>query len=136
MADATVAITAGRVASFINLAAVPVTVAYSATTYTTASGGLPFDLFSTLAAVSPQALGTSDINTSDIVALVPFGTTAEKFVVDGNSFAVGTVTSTTVPCTVRIYGTGSGNKAALTEVDNAALTGSFKALLIIARNGA
>lgn len=132
MADSTITVNAGRVSPYVTLAAVPITVTYSSTAYATATGGLPFDLFSTLATAGPFS---APLSYKDIVACVPLGCTAEKFVVDGNSFAVGTVTSTTVPCTVRIYGTGSGNKAALTEIDDASISGSFKALLIIARNG-
>jgi hypothetical protein len=133
MAAATVAVTPGRVSPFLNRSEVLITVTYSATNYATATGGLPFDLFSVL-----QQLGTpeSPVNYKDIMALIPLGLTTEKFVVGGQSFAVGTATLTTLPCTVRIYGTGSANKAALTEVDDAALTGSFSAMLVIARGGA
>jgi endonuclease YncB( thermonuclease family) len=130
MADATVSVTSGRVASFLDLSAVLITVTYDATAYATATGGLPFDLYSTLQAVSPFS---ADIDYRDIIGFLPLGTTTEKFVVAGNTFAVGTVTDTTIPCTIRLYGTGSGEKAAFTEVDNAALTGSFKGLLLIAR---
>jgi hypothetical protein len=90
---------------------VPVKVTYSATAYATGSGGLPFDLFAILASSSQFSAG---INYKDIVGFVANGTTAEKFVLD--SFAIGTATATTLPCTIRIYGTGSANKAALTEV--------------------
>ena len=132
MAAATIAVTPGRAAVLLNRSEVVITVTYSATAYATATGGLPFDLFSTLQAISNP---NSPINYKDIRALIPLGLSAEHFVVDGNSFTVGTVTSTAIPCTIRIFGTGSANKAALTEVDDAALTGSFKAMLVIDRGG-
>lgn len=130
MAAATVATNQGRVASLMTLAAIPITVSYSATAYATASGGLPFDLYATLTQASPFS---ARINYQDIIGLVPLGPTVEKFIT--GAFTVGTATASTLPCTVRIYGTGSANKAALTEVDDANLTGSFKALLILARGG-
>jgi hypothetical protein len=114
----------------LTLAAIPITVTYSSTAYATSTGGLPFDLFTILAASSPFA---GSINYKDIVGLIPLGPTVEKFIV--GAFAIGTATSSTLPCTVRIYGTGSAEKAALTEVDDANLSGSFKALLLVARGG-
>lgn len=114
----------------LTVSAIPITVTYSATAYATATGGLPFDLFSILAASSPFSAG---INYKDIIGFVPDGLTTEKFVVD--DFAIGTATSTTLPCTVRLYGTGSAEKAALTQVDDANLTGSFSGLLLVARGG-
>lgn len=131
MAAATITINGGRVVPYMDLAAALITVTYDTTAYATATGGLPFDLYGTLTQISPPS---ARINYSDIIGLVPLGKTVEKFVVDGNSFAVGTATSTTLPCTVRFYGTGSAEKGALTEVDDANLSGSFKALLLIARN--
>lgn len=130
MAAATVAINQGRVAPLMTVSVIPITVSYSATAYATASGGLPFDLYATLTQASPF---TARINYQDIISLVPLGPTVEKFTV--GAFAVGTATASTLPCTVRLYGTGSANKAALTEVDDANLTGSFKAELHIARGG-
>lgn len=133
MAAATVTLTqTNRFVPLINLSAIPITVTYSATAYATLTGGLPFDLFSTLESCGYRS---GSLNYRDIVGLVPLGKTSGKFFVDGDSFAVGTATSTTLPCTIRFYGTGASEKGALTEVDNANLTGSFKALLLVARNG-
>lgn len=118
------------IAPQLNLTAIPITVTYSATAYATASGGLPFDLFAFLAASSQFSSG---INYKDIVGFLPTGPTTEKFVL--GAFAIGTATSTTLPCTIRIYGTGSANLAALSEVADANLTGSFSGLLLVARGG-
>jgi hypothetical protein len=138
MADAVITSNMGTMplraaAPVLTASVIPLTVTYSATAYATASGGLPFDLFAMLQQSSPTY---ANINYRDIIGLLPLGTTTEKFVVDGSSFAIGTATDTTLPCTIRIYGTGGAEKAAFTEVDNANLTGSFKALLLVARNGA
>jgi hypothetical protein len=131
MADATVAVTAGRVASHLDLSAILITVTYSSTAYATATNGLPFDLFTVLATAGP-----SPISYKDIIGLLPLGPTAEGFIVEASTFTVGTVTSSTVPVTVQLRGTGSANKAGLTEIDDASISGSFKALLLIARGGA
>lgn len=114
----------------LSVAAIPITVTYSATAYATATGGLPFDLFTILATSSPFSAG---INYKDIQGFVANGPTVEKFIL--GAFAIGTATSSTLPCTIRIYGTGSANKAALTEVDDANLTGSFSGFLLVARSG-
>jgi hypothetical protein len=119
------------VSPLLTAALIPITVTYSATAYATATGGLPFDLFTILSASSPFS---ASINYKDIVGIIPAsGLTEESFVL--KNFAIGTATSTTLPCTVRIFGTGSGNKAALTEVDDANLTGSFNAWVVVARSG-
>lgn len=115
----------------LTLTAIPITVTYSATAYATATGGLPFDLFAFLAQSSNFDSG---INYKDIIGFLPTGPTTEKFVL--GAFAIGTATSTTLPCTIRLYGTGSANLAALGEVADANLTGSFSGLLLIARGGA
>lgn len=115
----------------LSVAAIPITVTYSATAYATATGGLPFDLFGILASSSSFESG---INYKDILGIIPMGPTVEKFI--PGAFAIGTATTTTLPVTVRLYGTGSANLAALGEVADANLTGSFNALLLVARNGA
>lgn len=115
----------------LTLTAIPITVTYSATAYATATGGLPFDLFAFLAAASNFDSG---INYKDIIGFLPTGPTTEKFVL--GAFAIGTATASTLPVTIRIYGTGSANLAALSEVADANLTGSFSGLLLIARGGA
>jgi hypothetical protein len=134
MADAVVAynttIPQRTVSPLLTAALIPITVTYTSTTYATATGGLPFDLFTILSTSSPFA---ASINYKDIVGFIPDGTTTGKFILD--AFAIGTATSTTLPCTIRIYGTGSGNKAALTEVDDAALTDAFSGWLVVARSG-
>lgn len=131
MADATVAITSGRVSPFTNLAAIYITVTASSTTYTSGSGGLPFDLFAVLAAAGPIH---SPLSYKDIRGFKPDGLTAGKFVV--SNFAVGTATSTTLPCTARIYGSGATAKSALVEISNGSNSDSFSGWLIFDRNGA
>jgi hypothetical protein len=135
MADATIAVTAGRVSNLLDLTAFLITVTYSSTSYATASNGLPFDIAAVLNAAGPQP-----VNYKDVIGLLPIGPTAEAFIIEAGTFTIGTVTGTpgaytAVPCTVQIRGTGSANKAALTEVDDAALSGSFKALLLVAKGG-
>lgn len=118
------------ISSLLTPALIPIKVAYSSTAYATASGGLPFDLFALLAASGPFS---GNLNYKDILGFMPNGPTAEFFIPGG--FAIGTATSTTLPCTIHLYGTGSANKAALTEVDDANLTGSFTGWIVLARNG-
>jgi hypothetical protein len=135
MADATVAynttLPQRGVSPLLTASLIPITVTYSSTAYATATGGLPFDLFTILASSSPFA---ASINYKDIVGFIPDGLTAEKFVVD--DFAIGTATSSTLPCTARLYGTGSANKAAFTQIDDASISGSFSGWLVVARSGA
>lgn len=114
----------------LTAALIPITVTYSSTAYATATGGLPFDLFTTLSVSSPFS---ASINYKDIIGFIPDGLTAEKFVLD--DFAIGTATSSTLPCTIRLYGTGSANKAALTQIDDASITGSFAGWIVVARSG-
>jgi hypothetical protein len=128
MSAATVAITAGRESAFNNLSAIYVTVTATATDYATLTGGLPFDLFDTLAIVSPLY---ASISTADIRGFIPDGLSSGVFILSG--FEVGTVTATEVPCTIRMYGAGENAQDPFVEIDDAAITGTFSGWLIVDR---
>ena len=67
------------------------------------------------------------------VGFVPLGLTTGKFILSG--FAVGTATSTTLPCTIRIFTSGATAQAALVEISDANLTDAFTGLLLVSRGG-
>lgn len=126
MAAATVSITAPTatqraVSPMMSLAFIPITVTGVATTYATASGGLPFDLFAFLAQASQQ---WGNINYKDIQGFI--GTSTLGYV--AAQFALGTPTSTTLPATVRLW-----NGA--TESADAANSQVINGWLLVARNG-
>lgn len=111
-----------RLASpMLNLSFAPITIAASATTYATASGGLPFDLFAFLATIGPLE---APISYKDIVGFI--GTSTIGYT--AAQFAIGTPTSTTLPCTIRLW-----NGA--TESADAANSQTINGFLLIARNG-
>lgn len=136
-----------------------VTITATATVYATASGGLPFDLTTTLQALSPSAMQggtapnyTQTVNPADIVAVIPVNMSTNGFI--PSSFALGTPTYTaipwqsdngpaatpgallTCPCTIRLWGTGAGNALHLAEIADGAVTDAVTVLLYINRNGA
>lgn len=142
-----------------NVSVVSITVLASATTYTAASGGLPFDLTTALQTISPSALPggtapnyTQTINPNDIVGVVLSQVSTNGFL--PLNFVLGAPTYTNVPwqsdngqtdtpgilatcpCTIALYGTGSANHAALAQVADGANSDSFTMLLCINRNGA
>lgn len=147
---------------FGNVSIISVTITGVSTTYTTATGGLPFDLTTALQTASAGAIPSGQapnyiqtINPNDIVGVL-LGTTSTNGYLPLD-FAIGTspgptytnvpwqsdngVSATpgilaTCPCTIRLFGTGSGNAAALAEVANGANSDSFTILLYINRNGA
>ena len=131
MADATIAVTPGRIASLQDLAAVYITVTGSTTQYTSASGGFPFDLFDTLTKASPF---WGRRNYQDIIGFVPLGLTSTGYRLD--SFTVGTATTTTLPCTIRMYGIGENAQDPLMEIANNTMSPVFSGLLLFACNGA
>jgi hypothetical protein len=129
------------------------------TTYTTATGGLPFDLTTVLQTIGAGAIPsgqapnyTQTQNPNDIVGVIPYQMSTNGFL--PLNFALGTPTYTaipwqsdngvaatpgalaTCPCTIRLWGTGSGNALAFAEVGNGANSDSFNVLLYINRNGA
>lgn len=141
---------------FCNLSFASVTITATATTYTSASGGLPFDLTTILQNLAPSGwngpAGIQAINPNDIVGvLFPQLTTSGNMPL---AFTLGTPTYTTppgqstndesanpgflatCPCTIRIYQTGSGNQQPFAELANGAVTDAITILLVINRNGA
>lgn len=126
MAAATVTTTApganSRLASpMVNVALVPITITGVATVYATATGGLPFDLFAVLGSVGPMMAA---LNYKDIVGFI--GTSTIGYT--AAQFAIGTPTSTTLPCTVRLW-----NGA--TESAEAANSQVINGFLLVSRSG-
>ena len=105
----------------MTLAMIPITITGVSTTYATGTGGLPFDLFAFLAAASQQ-WGT--INYRDIQGLIGVSTIGYT----AAQFAIGTPTSTTLPCTVRLW-----NGA--TESADASNSQVINGFLLVARGG-
>lgn len=145
--------------AFCNVSVISVTVTGVSTTYTTASGGLPFDLLTVLqtasgpgmpGGVAPNYIQT--INPNDIVGVLLSSASATGFL--PLNFALGTPTYTAVPwqsdngvaatpgilatcpCTIRLWGTGASNAAHLAEIADGATSEAFTMLLYINRNGA
>lgn len=149
----------GRNSVIATLAAIAVTVSGNGATYATASGGLPFDLANIL---NNAQNNDSEliIQPADILGVVPIGLSTNGFLALG--LVLGTPTQltavgsgygsapglpppmtvrpdyiwATVPATIRLYGTGSANHAALGEVADGANTDSVNFLLLYARGGA
>lgn len=150
MAAATVAVNANRIGvGFLDVAAVPITITLSGTPYATATGGFAFDIAALLNAVGPPESG---INPNDVYYFV--GKSASNFL--AANFALGTPTWTTppdianpgsnvkgvlatAPCTLRLFGTGSGNLAALGEIADSTpspgYTTTVSGLLLVCRGG-
>ena len=146
-------------ACFINVAVASITITATATTYTTATGGLPFDLTTALQTISGTAMQGGQapnyqqtINPLDIVGVLPNQMTTNGFL--PLNFTLGTPTYTNVPwqsdngpdatpgilatcpCTIRLWGTGASNAAAFAEVANGSVTDTIPVLFQINRNGA
>ena len=137
MAAATVASNAPARPSggLISVAAIPLTITASTTTYATATGGLPFDLAALLNTVGPL---DSDINSGDIFFIV--GGSAAGY--RASTFAVGTPTYNdttdssfrkhlsyaTCPCTVRLF-------KGITEFSDGNCSETITACLFVARGG-
>ena len=138
------------------VAAISVTVVASATTYATASGGLPFDLTSVLQAAAPAGwdapFGIQAINPADIVGASFLQLSTNKYL--PTQLVIGTPTYTpvpwqsdngiaaepgylqTCPCTIRLFGTGTATTDGFNEVPDGAVTDTFTFTLLINRNGA
>lgn len=137
----------GRIAAHGNVSVIPVIITASATAYATASGGLPVDLTSVLQQAAVAELDF--LNPGDIVGVYPVGLSTGGFL-PGN-LVIGTPTYTakplassqnannkvlaTCPATLRLYGTGSGAKAAFQEITDGAVTDTITLHLIVARGG-
>lgn len=138
---------------------ISVTVTATATTYTTATGGLPFDLTTALQTASGGMMQggiapnyTQTVNPADIYGCLPLQLSTNGFL--PQSLTVGTPTYTNVPwqsdngpgatlgilatcpCTVRLWGTGASNAAHLAEVADGAVTDTVTLFVAINRNGA
>lgn len=130
-----------------NVSVIPFTITASATAYATASGGLPVDLTSVLQQASPWEMDS--INPGDIVGVYSVGPSLNGFL--PGPLVMGTPTYTTkplasaqnannkvlatCPVTVRLYGSGSGARAALQEIADGNITDTITAHLVIARGG-
>lgn len=149
MAAATVAATpVGRTPAYTSDSVIQLTITASATTYATASGGLPFDLAGVLGTNGVGPYSENGLNPNDIFAIS--GMSANGFIVA--NFTLGTPTYTAVPgastaspgqqgtlatcpCTCRMWGTGAANAAHLAEIADGAVTDTLVVLLHVARGG-
>jgi hypothetical protein len=123
MADVVVSSTAvGRITPTPVPMVIPITLTAVATTYATATGGLPFDLFTFLSSTVAPFAGA--INPKDIIGF--FGVSTLGWVC--GSFAVGTTTSSTTPCTVRLWN-------GTTEAADGATTATISGFLMVQRGG-
>jgi hypothetical protein len=138
----------GRIAgAYGNVSVIPVLITASATAYATASGGLPVDLTSVLQQASPWE--QDFLNPGDIVGVYSTGPSTNGFV--AGPLVLGTPTYTTkalastqnpnnrvlatCPATLRLYGSGSGARAAFQEIADGSITDTITIHLIVARGG-
>jgi hypothetical protein len=141
-----------------------VTVTAVATTYATATDGLPIDLTTSLQIAAPagndapnytQARNPNDvvggfgiqmstngflpnnlqIGTASIGPSGPPTYTAVPWETSTNAAAVPGILAT-CPATIRLWGTGNGNGLHFAEVADGSITDTFTFLLVIARSGA
>lgn len=120
MAAATIAPTViGRISPTPIVQMIPITITASATVYATASGGLPFDLYSLFTTVSPL---DGIMSSKDIIGFIGISTLGWNC----GSFAVGTATSSTIPCTMRLWN-------GITEAADGATTASIAGFLMVQR---
>lgn len=142
-----------REIALLNVAVIPLTITLTATTYTSASGGIPFDIAEALNTVGPfpeSGLNPSDVYfisgtavlgqdpispylVTDFALGTPTYTAVSSDIVNPESFVRGVLA--TAPCTARLFGTGSGSAAALGQIGNADLTGTMTVVLMVARSG-
>jgi hypothetical protein len=149
MSAAVVSITnAGRTPSggLASVATIQLSIVLSATAYATATGGIPFDLASALnTAVGDQE---NPVNASDILpyqyAMTTGGYVASQFAVgtptytsntDSSSARSQKITYLTCPCTMRLYGSGSAQYAALSEIQDGNVTDTLQLGLEVVRGG-
>jgi hypothetical protein len=120
MAAATVTPTViGRITPTPTVQMIPVTLTATATVYATASGGLPFDLYSLFTTISPL---DGLMSSQDIIGFIGVSTLGWNC----GTFAVGTATSSTIPCTVRLWN-------GITEAADGATTATIKGYLMVQR---
>ncbi len=123
--------TTGRIGTFVGLTAIKVTVDANSVSYATSLGGLAIDLFNAL-----SVAGTPSVvpNGLDIIGILPLTVTAPGFFLPTN-LQVGTITSTTIPCYVKLAATGSANSVGLGEIADGVCTQTFTAYVLMARGG-
>lgn len=141
------------------LSAISVTIAGNGAAYATAAGGLPIDLLAILQAASAGIIPsgqapnyTQTINVADIVGVTFIQLSTNGYI----PAALGNILPTysnvpwqydngpdatpgillTCPATIRLYGSGNANGAALQEVADGANNDTFTVLLLINRGGA
>jgi hypothetical protein len=123
--------TTGRIATVANLAVVKVSVDANSVSYATSLGGLAIDLYNMQQVAGPPE---ATINANDIVGILPLSQSTPGGFWPTN-LAVGTQTSTTLPCYVKLIGTGSANSAGYGEIVDGACTQVFTAFIVLARGG-
>ena len=148
--------TIGRGIQFANLSGIIVTITATATVYATASGGLPIDLTGILQQAAPAGFvgpaGIQAINPADVVGVLPYNLSTNKFLPMG--LVVGTPTYTTppgmssndasavpgflatCPATIRLWATGAASNGAFGEIADGAVTDTISFILLVSRNGA
>lgn len=129
---ATVAVkTCGRIATKATLSAIKISVDASSVSYATSLGGLAIDLFNMLAVAGPMS---ATPNEGDIIGILPLSRSSPGGFLP-LSLTVGTKTSTTLPCFVKLIGTGSTTSAGLNEIADGACTQTFDAYILVAAGG-
>lgn len=150
--------TIGRGIQFGNLSGILVTVTATATTYTSASGGLPIDLTGILQQAAPSSGDAPNyitaLNPADVVGLMPIQLSTNGYL--PLNLVVGTPTYTAVPwqsdngtaatpgtlatcpATFRLQGIGASaaNHAAFGETADGSTTDTITFILLVQRNGA
>jgi hypothetical protein len=130
-----------------NVSVIPVIITANATAYATATGGLPVDLTSVLQQAAPFELDF--LNPGDIVGVYSVGPSVNGFM--PGPLIIGTPTYTTkplassqnpnnkvlatCPATIRLYGTGSGARAAFQEIADGNISDTITVHLVVARGG-
>lgn len=146
MAAATVSVTkAGRAGGLGGVSVIQLSIVFSGTTYTNGTG-IAFDLATAL----NNVLGNLEdpVNVNDVLnyqlGLTTGGYLATQFTVGTATFTTNTDSSSarsqnisyaTCPCTVKLFGTGSGNQAALAEIATGTVTDTLNIALLVSRGG-
>jgi hypothetical protein len=100
---------------------IPVSIDANGATYAASTGGLPFDIYTLIQLASPFS---APINYQDIIGFV--GITRAGYT--PGQFAVGTVTSTTIPCTIKLWN-------GTTQFADGACTQILDGFIVIQRGG-
>ena len=122
--------TVGRIATVGTLAAIKISLDANSVSYTTTGGGLALDLYAALQAAGPVSAPENGL---DILGVLPYKKTSGGFI--PMDLAVGTITSTTIPCTVRFIA-GATAATGFTEIADGVCTQTVSMLILVARGGA